>query len=110
MPRLPQLAVDPQRVVGRGGVLHVDPDEVAELGRVPDQALEVLAKELVTQVQPECGRLDADVRLERAALEGVDRLAVGAGDRAGLLRVGDLLAEHVERCELALGVQLEHDP
>jgi len=109
VPRLPQLAVDPKRVVGRGRVLHVDPDEVVALSRVPDDVLEVLAKELVAQVQPECGRLDADVRVERTALEGVDRLAVCTGDRAGLLRVGDLLAEHVQRRELALRVQLEHD-
>jgi hypothetical protein len=75
---------------------------------VTHHVLEVLPAELVAQVQPQRRRLDADVRVEPAALERVDRLAVGAGDPAGLVRIRDLLAEDVEGRELALGIQLVH--
>ena len=109
VPRLSQLPVGAQRVVGRGGVLHVDPDEGVVLGRVRHDGIEVLVEEVVTEVQPEGRRLDADVRVEPAA-KRVDRLAIGACDLARLVRVGDLLPEHVERRQLPFGVQLEYHP
>ena len=45
-------------------VLHVDPDEVAALRRVPHDPLEIGLAELVREVQAEPGELDADVRVE----------------------------------------------
>src|SRR6185312_2921614 len=103
------LAVEAQRVVGRRGVLHVDPDEVAELGGVPDDVLEVRLAEVVAELQAEPRRLHAHVRAQLAALERVERLAVGRRDRARLAGARDLLAEHVDGGELPLVVQPPHD-
>ena len=110
MPALAQLAVDAQRVVGRGRVLHVDPDEVPALTSVRDDRLEVLPAEVVPELQPERGGLDADVRVELAAVERLERLSVGRCDRARLVGVRDLLAEDVDRRHLPLGIEAADDP
>ena len=87
VPRRAQLTVDPQRVVGGRRVLHVDAHEVLALRSVAHDGLEILVEELVAEVQAERGQLHADVRVELLAREGVDRLPVGRGDRAGLVRI-----------------------
>ncbi len=70
-----------------------------------DDGLEVLAAELVGEVEPERGELDADVGVEAAALDLGEDVAVGLGDRARVLLAGDLLAEDVDGRELPLRVQ-----
>ena len=96
VPVLAQLAVEPQRLVGRRRVLHVDPDEVAVAGRGAHDLDEVLAAEVVRELEPERGELDADVRVERGLVDRREHVAVRLGDRARLVLVRDLLAEHVD--------------
>ena len=100
-----QLAEEPQRVVRRRRVLHVDPHEaVRRLGR-RDHGLDVALAEVVAELQPEPGRLDADVGVEPVLLERVERGDVLGRDRGRLVLVLDLLPEHVDGRELPLGVQ-----
>ena len=102
---LAQLAVEPQRVVGAARVLHVDPDEVVARGGVADDALQVRAAEVVVELEPERGQLDAHVRVEAGVLDVGEDLLVGALDRRRLVGRRDLLAEDVDRRHLPLGVQ-----
>ncbi len=104
----PKLAVDAQRVVRRRRVLHVDADEAAALRRVAGECLHVLLQEVVRQVQPERRRLDADVGVEPLALDRLEDVVIGLREGACLVGAVDLLAEHVDRRELALVVQLPH--
>ena len=60
---------------------------------------------VVVELQPEPGRLDADVGVEAVPLEGVERGDVLCRDRRRLGRVHDLLAEHVDGRELPLCIQ-----
>ena len=55
-------------------------------------------------LEAERGQLDGDVRVEPVALDRSERVVVGLGDRLGLLRLRDLLPEHVDRRPHALGV------
>ena len=78
-----ELAAEAERVVRRRRVLHVDPHEaVRRLGR-RDHRLDVALAEVVAELQAEGGRLDADVRIEPLALEGVERRDVFGRDRRG---------------------------
>ena len=105
-----ELAVQLERVRGRRRVLHVDPDEVAALGRVADDLEQVRAAELVREVEPERGQLDADVRVQALALDRLEDVVVGANDVLGLAPARRFLAEDVDRRHLPLGVELLHDP
>ena len=105
-----QLPVDTKRVVGRRRVLHVDADEVVPLPGVRDDGLEVLAAEVIAELEPEPRDLDADVGVELLAVERLERFPVGRGDRARLARVRDLLAQDVDRRHLPLGVEAPDDP
>ena len=80
-PSLAQLAVEPERLVRRRRVLHVDADEVAARRGVLDDGAEVVAAEVVAELQSERGELDADVRVEAAALDVGEHVLVGADDR-----------------------------
>ena len=104
-----QLAEEPQRLVGRGRVLHVDPHEAVRRLGGRDHRLDVALAELVAELQAEPGRLDADVRVEVVPLEGVERRNVLCGDRRGLGLVGDLLAQDVDGRELAVRVEFRDD-
>src|SRR5205085_12065059 len=86
-------------------VLHVDPDEVVARGRVADDLLEVLAAEVVVELEPERRELHAHVRVEAALLDVREDILVGADDRRRVLLAPDLLAEDVDRGELPLRVQ-----
>ena len=97
-----QLAVQLERVRGRRRVLHVDPDEVAALGRVADDLEQVRAAELVREVEPERGQLDADVRVEALALDRLEDVVVGADDVLRLAPARRFLAEDVDRRHLPL--------
>jgi hypothetical protein len=102
---LAELAVEPQRVVGAARVLHVDAHEVPARGGVADDALEVRAADVVVELEPERGQLDADVRVEAAVLDVGEDVLVGAHDRGGVGLARDLLAEDVDRRHLPLAVQ-----
>ena len=79
-----QLAEEPQGLVGRRRVLHVDPHEAVRRLRGRDHRLDVALAEVVAELQAEPGRLDADVRVEVVPLEGVERRNVLGCDRRGL--------------------------
>ena len=104
-----QLADEPQRVVGRGRVLHVDPHEAVRRLRSRDHRLDVALAEVVAELQSEPGRLDADVRVEVVALEGVERRDVLGCDLRGLGLLRDLLAQDVDGREPTGRVQLRDD-
>ncbi len=105
-----ELPVEAQRVVRRRRVLHVDPDEpVRRLGG-GEHAFDVPLAEVVVELQPEPGRLDADVRVETVPLERVQRSHVLVGDLLRLRCLRDLLAEDVDRSQLPRGVQLCDHP
>src|SRR6266545_2599526 len=106
---LAQLAVQAQRLRGRRRVLHVDADEVAVLRGLGKQPLEVLAAEVVGELEPESRRLHAHVRVEPFALDRLENLAVLLCDCARLRLARDLLAEYVDRGELPLRVQAPDD-
>ena len=100
-----ELADEPQGVVRRRRVLHVDPHEaVRRLGR-GDHGLDVALAEVVVELQPEPGRLDADVGVEPVLLEGVERRDVLGRDRCRLVLALDLLPEDVDGRELPFCVQ-----
>src|SRR5690242_11462268 len=61
--------------------------------RILDHRTEVVAAEVVRQLQPEPGELHADAGLEAAALDVGEDVLVGADDRRRLLLGRDLLAE-----------------
>ena len=103
---LAELAIEPQRVVGRRRVLHVDPNKVAVARRGADDVEEVLTAEGVRQIEAERGDLDADVRVERGLVDRGEHVPVRLSDRAGLLLARDLLAEHVDGGHLPAAVQL----
>ena len=100
-----QLAVEPERLVGCRGVLHVDADEIATRRGVLDDGAEVVATDGVTELQSKPGQLHADVRVEVAALDVREHVLVRAHDRGCLFLVPDLLAENVDRRELPLRVE-----
>ena len=109
VPRLAQLAVERERVVGRGRVLHVDPHE-AFVGAAAAITRSTFARQSSwSSFSPSAVELDADVRVEPVPLDLGEHLHVRVGDRLGLVRVRDLLAEHVDRRQLALRVQLGDD-
>ena len=105
VPRLAQLPVQAQRVVRRRRVLHVDPDEVPVRRGVPDDVLEVLAAEVVREVEPERGELHADVRVEPLVLDLGEDVPIRLRDRPRLVLARDLLAEDVDRRHLLVGVE-----
>ena len=105
VPVFAELAIEPERVVRRRRVLHVDPDEVAVAGRGAHDFEEVLAAEVVREPEAERGQLDADVGVERSLVDRREHVAVRLGDCAGLLLTRDLLAQHVDRRHLPPGVQ-----
>ena len=92
----PQLAIEPQRLVGGRRVLHVDADEVAALTRVLDDRLEVFLAECVVEPEAERGQLHGDVRVEALLADPRQRVVVLARDRARFVGARDLLAEHVD--------------
>src|SRR5437763_4628406 len=104
-----QLAVEAKRVVGRRRVLHVDAHEAAPDMRVFDERLQVLAAERIVEPEPEAGELDGDVRVQTLALDAREHAVVGPRYLPRLAVVRDLLAEDVDRRELALAVQAAHD-
>jgi hypothetical protein len=106
VPELAKVAVQPEGTGGRRRVLHVDSDEALTLLGVSDDRLEVLAAQAEIEVEPERGQLDRDVRVELVVVDPCQQIVVLAGDRPGLVCVGDLLAEHVDGRELPLAVQL----
>src|SRR5207237_946684 len=85
---LAELAIKAQRVVGRRGVLHVDANKVAPARRLADHRLEVLAAEVVVELQPERGQLHAHVRVEPLPPDRLEDVAVGACDRTRLVGWG----------------------
>ena len=101
-----KLAVEAQCVVGRRGVLHVDPDEVAARRGICDDGFEIRAAHVVTEVQPEPSQLHAHVRVESASLDVGKNVLIRAHDRGRFVLVLDLLAEDVDRRHLPLRVQL----
>ena len=103
---LAQVPVHPQRVARATRVLHVDPHEVAALGRMADDGLKVPLAEVVSELQAEPGELDAHVRVEVLALDRLEDVVVGTYDLERSLGRGDLLAEDVDRRHPALLVQL----
>ena len=106
VPVLAELAIEAERVVGRRRVLHVDPDEVPVAGRGAYDVEEVFAAEVVRQLEPERGELDADVRVESGLVDRGEDVTICLSDRAGLLLARDLLAQHVDGGHLPAAVQL----
>ena len=101
-----QIAVDRERRVRRRRVLHVDADEVVRArARRWTSCLEVRSAQRGVELEPERSRLDADVRVEVAAVDLGEHLLVGVRDHVRLRLVRDLLAQHVDRRELAALVQ-----
>src|SRR5215207_5638039 len=94
---LAQLSIHPQGVARTARVLHVDAHEVAALGRVPDDGLEIPLAHVVAEFQAEPGQLDAHVRVEMLALDRLEDVVVGPNDLERSLWRGDLLAENVDR-------------
>jgi hypothetical protein len=76
--------------------------------RLQDDA-QVVVAQVVGELEPEGGRLDAHVRVEALALDRREHVLVRVRDRARLVRAPDLLAEDVDRGQLAFGVQPLHD-
>ena len=58
---LTEPAVDAERRVDDARVLHVDPHEVAALGRVVDERAHVLVCQLLVDQEPQVGQLDRQV-------------------------------------------------
>ena len=109
MPLVAQLAVQRERAVGRRRVLHVDPHEPAAGRGIDDDRLEVLAAEVVVELEPERRELDRDVRVELLVVEPREHVVVLTRDRARLVGARDLLAEHVDGRELPFRVQPSDD-
>lgn len=86
-------------------VLHVDPHEDAPGRCVGDNGREERPAEIEIDLQPESGGLHGDVRVEVVAGERVECRVVGGCDGHGLVGAAHLLAEHVDRGELAFRVQ-----
>ena len=104
-----ELAVERQGVVRAARVLHVDADEVPPLGRPAHGLLEVASRDVPSQLQPEARELDADVGVQSLLVDRAEDVLVGVGDVPRLLGRRDLLAEDVDRRQLAGGVQLLDD-
>ena len=105
VPVLAQAAIEGERVVGAGRVLHVDPHEVVARSRVADEPFEQRAADLDVELETEGSELHAHVRVEPVAIDCREHVGVGVGDRLRLLGAGDLLPEHVDGRELPRGVQ-----
>ena len=71
--------------------------------------LEVVAAELLVELEPEPGQLERDVRVEPLVARSARARRGSPRDRARLVRARDLLAEHVDRRQLPLGVQPRDD-
>ena len=76
---------------------------------MPHDAQEVRPAELVREVEPEPGELDADVRVELLALDRLEDVVVSLDDLERLAAARDLLAEHVDRRHLPLLVERSHN-
>ena len=104
-----QPAIEGERAIGGGRVLHVDAHEPLARGGVDDDGLEVLVAEIRVQLEAERGELDRDVRVELLFVQPREHVAVLTGDRTRLVRVRNLLTQHVDGRELALRVQSPDD-
>ena len=105
MAGLTQLTVDPQRVVRRRGIFHVDPNEVVARRRVGDDGDDVVAAQCVVELQAEPRQLHAHVPIQPALLDVGEDILIGADDRGRFVGVSDLLAEHVDGGHLSRGVE-----
>ena len=105
-----KLPVDGERGVGRRGVLHVDPDEVAALLGAADDPGDVLAGEVPVEAEAEPRRLDADVRVEPLAADRLEDVHVLVDERERLAPPGDFFAEDVDRRLPATSVQILDRP
>ena len=70
-----------------------------------NELLQVALAQVEVEDEPERRRLDADVRVEVAAVDLGQHLLVGRGDRVRLVRIGGLLAEDVDRRHLPARVE-----
>src|SRR5262249_275427 len=80
-----QLAVQAQGVVRGRRVFHVDADEVPTRRRVLDDRAQVVAAELVAELQPESRHLDAHAGVETAALDVCEYVELGPDPPASRL-------------------------
>jgi hypothetical protein len=88
-----QPAVDPQRDVDEGRVLHVEADEVAVPRGLCDEPLDVRVAEPLVERDADVGELEGDVRPQLLGLDPVEHVFVRADDGFGLLGVANVLAE-----------------
>ena len=108
-PCLAQRPVEREGVVGRARVLHVDPDEDPPGVRRRARARRRACGRARVELEPEPGQLDRDVGVEAIGLDRLQRSVVALRDRLGLVGLGDLLAEDVDRRAHARGVEPRHD-
>ena len=88
-----------------GGVLHVDPHEVAVTARGFHDSIEFAATMLSIDLQTERGQLHRDVRVKVSGRDAVEGAHVLVDRAPGLLALLDVLAENVERGHAPLVVQ-----
>ncbi len=106
--RVPRHAVqfvnEIERALGVRRTFHIHPNEIRRLhGRgFRHQAGDQIAGELLVHVETHVGQLQADVCVELALRDFVQHLMIELGAGAGLVSVGDILAEVVDRDAQAL--------
>ena len=87
-----RLAIDLERRVDVGMLLHVDPDEGVVLFRASKERAQVRAAARVVDVEAELGQLDGYVAVQSARANRLQRCEVVASNLIGLSRVRDVLA------------------
>src|SRR5581483_8448523 len=106
---LAQAPVDAERRVDVGGLLHVDPDEVAERRGVLDELGEVAERELLVDRETEMGELERDVRPESLGGDPVEQRPVRVDDGTRFGLVAHALAEERRVRQEAVVVQAAED-
>ena len=91
--RLTEAAVDPQGRLDQARLLHVDPNEVPELARPLDEALDVHVGQLLVELEAEMSELERDVDREPLGRDALQDLPVARDDGVGLDLAPDALAE-----------------
>ena len=102
-------AHDVERDLGEGRVFHVDADEVAGGLRVAGEVGGDLLGEGGVLGEAHLGELDADVGVELARGDLIEKLVVDVGGAVRFVGGGDAFAERVERDVHALLVDLGAD-
>ncbi len=90
------LPEDVERRLGVLRALHVDANEIAELGRPADDELKVLPAEIGVDVQSQLGQLQRDGRLGRTGSDLLEAPHVSRGRLLGERPVGDAFSQQVE--------------